>query len=214
MFFSSAMRHLPRRFLAPFAFAFLATSTLVGCVPPREVVRPDELANRSPNATALVVVYSRSGHTAAMARAMAGVLGADYQRLSSEKVPDSFLSIPKWTEPIPVTPQTLDLAPYRLVVVGGPIWQWRPNAVTASFLQANDFTGKDVVLFYTFQGGTMSPETEAAWKKLVTDRGGRVLEVVGINRKDLPEGATVASEAERLAREKKDAWTAPAQATK
>ncbi|HEY3447664.1 MAG TPA: hypothetical protein VGK67_15015 [Myxococcales bacterium] len=194
--------------LLAFAVAFLGCS-----LPPREVVRPDELVTKTPGATALVVVYSRSGNTAAMARALAGVLGADYQRLSAEqKVPDSFLTAPSWTERVPVTPEKLDLAPYQLVLVGGPIWQWHPNAVSVSFLQNCDFTGKGVVLFYTFQGGKMSQETEDAWKKMVTDRGGKVLEIVGVDRKSLPEGATVAGEAERIARERKGAWVSGAAA--
>lgn len=198
---------------APVVVVGLALSLAACSLPPREVVKPDELAVRSTGATSLVVVYSRSGTSAQMARAMAGVLGADFQRLTSTRVPDSFLSAPSWTEPVDVSPEKLDLAPYRLVVVGGPIWMWKPNAVTASFIRSNDFSGKDVVLFFTNQGGMMSRETEDAFKKLVTDRGGKVLEIVGIDRKHLPEGVTVAQEAERIARERKGAWTgeAPAQ---
>jgi flavodoxin len=190
------------------ALALLLAGT--GCPPPVQVVRPDEWKIDVPGATALVVVYSRSGNTAQMARSFATVLGADYVRLQATSgAPGSYLSVPSWTSQVPIAPEKIDLAPYGLVLVGGPIWQWRPNAVSASFLQANDFTGKAVVLFYTFQGGKMSPETEAQWRKMVTDRGGRVVEVLGIDRTALPEGKTVADEAERLARERDAAWRKP-----
>jgi len=186
----------------------LVALLLCGCPPAAQVVRPDELRTSVPGATTLVVVYSRSGNTAQMARSFADVLAADYVRLQAPGgAPGSYLSAPSWTSRVQIAPEKIDLAPYRLVLVGGPIWQWHPNAVTASFIQASDFTGKDVVLFYTFQGGVMSDETQAAFKKLVTDRGGRVVDLVGINRKALPEGMSVADEAERIARERQAAWT-------
>ena len=185
----------------------LVALLLCGCPPAAQVVRPDELRTSVPGATTLVVVYSRSGNTAQMARSFADVLAADYVRLQAPGgAPGSYLSAPSWTSRVQIAPEKIDLAPYRLVLVGGPIWQWHPNAVTASFIQASDFTGKDVVLFYTFQGGKMSTETEEQWKRMVTDRGGRVLEIIGIDRKRLLEGTTVAEEAARLASEHRAAW--------
>ena len=189
--------------------ALAALLALIGCscAPPPELIKPDELRTSVPGATALVVGYSRNGHTAEMAKAFAKELGADYLRLQSPaNEGGTFFTTPAWTSKVSFTPETVDLTPYKLVLVGGPIWYWHPNAITNSFLQATDFTGKDVVLFYSFEGGKMSDETEEIWKKWVTDRGGRVREVLGIDRKQLGTDKPVAGEAERIAREHKAGW--------
>ena len=36
---------------------------------------------------------------------------------------------------------------FKLVLIGGPIWYWHPNALTTSFIKSSDLHGKDVVLF-------------------------------------------------------------------
>jgi flavodoxin len=193
--------------ISTLALALTLLCAGAGCAPPAEVIRPDELKLAVPGADTLVVVYSRSGNTAQMARAFAKVLGADYQRiLPLNGQPGTYLSVPVWTDPQPFSPEKIDLAPYRLVLIGGPMWNWHPNAVTTSFIQASDFTGKDVVLFYTFQGGVMSSLTETTYKQLVTDRGGRVIDLVAINRKTLSADTTVAAEAERIAKERISKW--------
>jgi flavodoxin len=188
----------------------LASIVLVGCAcaPAPEVVRPDDLAASVPGASTLVVVYSRNGHTAEMGRALAKALGGDFLRLQSPgNEGGSFFTTPAWTSRLPVTPDAVDLSRYKLVLVGGPVWYWHPNAVTNSFIQSHDFTGKDVVLFYTFEGGQMSEGTQEIWKKWVTDRGGRIRDVVGIDRKQLPADRSIAAEAERIARERQASWT-------
>lgn len=180
---------------------------LLGCAPQPEVVRPEDLRQTTPGATALVAVYSFTGRTAKVGRAFAAALGADYQRLlGSGEEGGTFFTTPAWTSEVKVKPATLDLSAYRLVLVGGPLWYWRPNAVSGSFLRASDLRGKRVVLFYTFEGGGMSTETLATWKKWATDRGGEVVDVVGLDRKQLTDDAALTAEAERLARERLARW--------
>ncbi|HEY3352942.1 MAG TPA: hypothetical protein VGQ83_06815 [Polyangia bacterium] len=178
-----------------------------GCSPPPQVVRPESLRPTVPGATALVVVYSRTGYTAEVARAFAQVLGADFLRLQGRgDEGGSWFSTPSWTSRVPVTPARIDLRPYRLVLIGGPIWYWRPNALTTSFIDAADLRGRDVVLFHTNEGGAMSARTVAAWQAIVAARGGRVRDVVGINRKQLPAGVSLAEAAARLAQARRAAW--------
>ena len=119
----------------------LASIVLVGCAcaPAPEVVRPDDLAASVPGASTLVVVYSRNGHTAEMGRALAKALGGDFLRLQSPgNEGGSFFTTPAWTSRLPVTPDAVDLSRYKLVLVGGPVWYWHPNAVTNSFIQSHD----------------------------------------------------------------------------
>jgi hypothetical protein len=185
-----------------------------GCTPPAEVVRPDDLRHSVPDAKALVVVYSRTGNTAKLGKAFAKELGADYLRLQVEGDPaGSWLSAPSWKTLVSTAPEQVDLSRYSLILVGGPIWMWHPNALTNTFLRRHEFGGKDVVLFYTFEGGALSPETEATWRGWVEEKQGRVLEIVGINRKELPAGATLEQEAQRLARDRVPRWTAGRAAT-
>jgi len=178
------------------------------CNPPAETVRPDDLRTTVPNATALVVVYSRTGNTARMARGLARALGADFLRLEGEGGEGgSWFSTPLWTSRVPVKPQEVALAPYKLVLIGGPIWYWHPNALTTSFIKSSDLHGKDVVLFYTFEGGEMSESTEQTWKQWVVERGGTVIDLVGIDRKKLSADVSLEKEAERIAREHLPRWT-------
>lgn len=189
----------------------VAAATLaVGCSPPAELVLPDQLRATVAGATALVVVYSRTGHTAQMGRALAEELGADYLRLQGDGTEGgSWFSTPSWTDAVKLTPERVDLQPYRLVLIGGPIWYWRPNALSRSFVETHELTGRDVVLFYTFEGGAMSEQTLTAWKELVTRRGGALKDVVGLDRTKLVAGTSVAGEAKRIALERKARWTSP-----
>jgi len=180
------------------------------CTPPAEVVSPADLRATVPGARAVVVVYSRTGHTARVARGLARGLGADYVRvLGRGGEGDSWFSTPGWTADLPTTPERIDAAPYDLVLIGGPIWYWRPSALTGSILRRSDLRGKRVVLFYTFEGGAMSSATEATLRGWVEARGGVVRDVVGIDRKALGKEVDPAVEAERIARERRVRWEAP-----
>jgi len=181
---------------------------LAGCSPTPEVVRPEDLRTTLAGATALVVVYSRTGFTAQAARGFAKALQADYQRVQGDGTEGgSWFSTPSWRDRVKTTPETLDLSAYQLVLIGGPVWYWRPNAVTSSFLRGADLTGKDVVLFYTFEGGAISDAALDQWKAWVAERGGKVLDVVGIDRSKLPKDRTLEDEAARIALEKR--WRSP-----
>ena len=194
--------------LAP-VFLLVAVAFSCGaCNPPAEIVRPDDLRTQVPGATALVVVYSRTGNTARVARGCARALGADFLRLQGEGGEGgSWFTTPLWTSTVKGTPGETPLEPYRLVLIGGPVWYWHPNALTTSFIKTSDLRGKDVVLFYTFEGGEMSAETERTWKQWVVDRGGTVIDLVGIDRKKLGPDASLEKEAERIAREHLQRWT-------
>jgi hypothetical protein len=113
---------------------------------------------------------------------------------------------PSWKRTVPLSPAELDLTAYRLVLFGGPIWYWRPDAVINSAIRSANLTGKNVVLFYTFEGGGMSQSTEAQWRAWVTERGGTVIDVVGIDRKRFSEDAALTAETARLVTERREAW--------
>lgn len=80
----------------------------------------------------LVIYYSRTGNTEAMAREIARIFDADIQQLITDKYPltlkglktvnDDSASI---TLPV-IHPETIDMKNYRLIFLGSPIWRYRP----------------------------------------------------------------------------------------
>lgn len=178
------------RLLGSSGLCLIALVLGAACSPPAEIIRPDELRFDTQGATSVVVVYSRSGHTARAGRALAKHLGADYQRLTSRGTGhegDSFFATPSADTLVPIEPEHLDLGRYRLVILGTPIWYWKPTALINSFIETADLRGKDVVLFYTNEGG-ISKQAVARWRERVEKRGGRVKAVLAIDRKALAPG--------------------------
>ena len=103
----------------------------------------------------LVVYFSRSGNTELMAMEIAKTYRADLVGLEAEDYRIGFLG---WlnalrdsqSQQAVITPETLDLARYDTIFIGSPIWWYSPAPPVWQFVQNNDFTGKDVVLFNTF----------------------------------------------------------------
>lgn len=124
-----------------------------------------------------VIVYSRSGSTAVLARHIAGREGADFFRLEAA---DYALGMQGWIRALKdagrheagISPQALDLRGYRRVYLGSPIWLYSPAPPLWEFIQRNDFTGIDVVLFNTFNS-RFEPERIAAFKQQLRARGAR-----------------------------------------
>jgi hypothetical protein len=94
---------------------------------------------------------------------------------------DGFFRTPNRHKPVHYS-APIDLAPYHLIFLGSPIWYWRPTAFIYAFVRDHDFSGKRVVLFYTNEGG-LSKDALGEWRSLVESRGGRVVDVIGIDRK-------------------------------
>lgn len=156
---------------------------LLGCTPAAQKVAPGDYRLTRPGATSVVVVHSRSGNTALVAKLLADAAGATYLRLKApEGTGDSLISSPNRNAEVAIEPRTVDLSAYRTVFLGTPIWFWHPAAPICTFIRANDLTGKHVVLFYTYQGGLAKTAIDE-WKALVAKRGGTVVDVIGVNRK-------------------------------
>ncbi len=135
----------------------------------------------------LVVYYSRSGNTAALAREIARGLEADTIRIESREYPLDFKgwrnaagdalkgSLPE------ITPEVVDLKKYRLVFLGAPIWFWRPAPPLWTFVEKNSFIGKNVVVFNTFNSGFKEDEMEV-FRKRIREKGGSFIDHVFVRR--------------------------------
>lgn len=102
-----------------------------------------------------VIVFSRSGNTAVLARHIAELHHADLYRLES---PDYDPGLMGWINAMMdarqseavISPQSIDLSKYSTIYLGSPIWLYSPAPPIWKFVETNNFTGKDVILFNTF----------------------------------------------------------------
>lgn len=83
-------------------------------------------------ADVLVLYYSRSGNTEAMAREIARAFQADIRHLDAEAYS---LDYQGWRNAAgdasrhtqsEISPETVDITPYQLIFIGSPIWLFRP----------------------------------------------------------------------------------------
>lgn len=102
-----------------------------------------------------VVVFSRSGNTGVLANHIADKRNGHLYEITAE---DYDLGIPGWISALKdarnnlanISPQTIDLSAYETIYLGSPIWLYSPVPPIWQFAKNSDFTGKNVVLFNTF----------------------------------------------------------------
>ncbi|MEW6777184.1 MAG: hypothetical protein AB1405_12880 [Bdellovibrionota bacterium] len=105
----------------------------------------------------LVVYFSRSGTTETMAQAIARHLKGNLVELRAEDYGlglGGYLSAAWdaiWRKQGRITPERVDLSPYRLVFLGSPIWYWRPAPPLWRFVERNELKGLTVVPFFTMK---------------------------------------------------------------
>lgn len=102
-----------------------------------------------------VIVFSRSGNTAVLANHIADKMNGHLYEITAENYE---LGIPGWISALKdarsniadISPETIDLSTYETVYLGSPIWLYSPAPPIWQFAKNSDFTGKNVVLFNTF----------------------------------------------------------------
>ena len=134
-----------------------------------------------------MVVYSRSGNTAAMAAEIAGRLGAATLAIRAPAYGDDFFgwtraSYDAWNKlASEIEVPDHDLAPYDWIFLGSPIWWYRSSPPLWSYLEASDLGGKKVVLFNTFNS-RFKDEEIAEFRRLVEQKGGQLVDHVYVRR--------------------------------
>ena len=117
----------------------------------------------------LVLYYSASGSTKAVAEVLQKQLGADTEAIECvEPYSSDFQSIVQRNqreresgETPALKPLKTKLADYDVIFLGYPIWGGVYASPIASLLKGQDFAGKTVVPFCTFGSGGLNTSTEA-----------------------------------------------------
>jgi flavodoxin len=120
----------------------------------------------------LVVYYSRTGSTKFVAQAIASELGADLEEVVDHKKREGKLgwivagkdsTQEKQTE---IAPTVHNIADYDLIVVGTPIWAWKPTPAIRTYVTKNSLAGKKVALFFVMDASIKQAAEKT--KELIT----------------------------------------------
>ncbi len=150
------------------------------------VPSPPYAPRGEPNRNAVVVYYSRSGHSEAVAREIARTLNAPIARIDadyprdfggqSNAVSDARAGV---FPAIRVEPHLL--APARCVFLVSPTWMFRPATPLWAYVEQADLAAKEVVLVTTGNSRFEQDETDA-FATRVRARGGRLVRHVFLRR--------------------------------
>ena len=103
----------------------------------------------------LVVYYTRTGNAKFVAETIAAELGSDIEEIVDLKKRAGKLgwmmagkdaSQEKQTQIGPASRVPQD---YDLIVIGTPVWAWKPTPAIRTYIAKNDLSGKKVALFFT-----------------------------------------------------------------
>jgi flavodoxin len=103
----------------------------------------------------LVVYYTRTGNAKFVADLIASQLGSDIEEIIDKKSrggPLGWVSAGKdSTQEKETEIAQIKLSPtnYDLVIIGTPIWAWRPTPAIRTYIKQNDLSGKKIAFFFT-----------------------------------------------------------------
>ena len=156
----------------------VVTLTAVSCGSKKET--PKEEAPKM-----LVLYYSQTGNTKAVAQEIANKLGADIEEITMVDPydPDFQATIDRCKKDqeqciLPeIQPVKADIANYDVIFLGFPVWFGTYAPPVTTFLNGADFSGKKIVPFCTFGSGGL----ESSVKDLaVAEPGAEILSGYGV----------------------------------
>jgi multimeric flavodoxin WrbA len=87
-------------------------------------------------------------------------------------------------EKTPVTPASVDVSDYNLVVFGSPVWAFKPTPVIHAAIDGlKGCMGKPAVAFFTHGG--RPGQTEETFKKWIEQKGMILVSATGIHQSDI-----------------------------
>ena len=124
---------------------------------------------------ALVIYYSLSGNSRAVATALANALGADIEEIRcSRYAPGIWGALKAGYDSVrgklpPIAPPTCSASRYELVVIGGPIWAFHPATPVRAYLQ-QEKARLPTVAFLLTHGGSAAAQALREMEQLAQRR--------------------------------------------
>ncbi len=128
----------------------------------------------------IVLYYSRSRKTAAVAETLAEELSADLQEIKDVKERSGILnylgaSVDAFRESkTKITPENLNLDNYGIIYLGSPTWAGKPSPAIITFVDKADLKGKDIILFATM-GNQGAKSVINRMREKIEARGARMV---------------------------------------
>lgn len=142
----------------------------------------------SSHAKTLVVSYSRTGNSEAVAKTVAQFFDADLLKIEApayindlkglKQASDDAMEEVEETE---INYEPIDLAQYELIVLSTPTWWFRPAVPMWSFVNIQQFAGKKVLLLMTGNSRYEEPLIRK-FADRVTAKNGQYLDLLFIQR--------------------------------
>lgn len=167
-------------------FELMYASVMENCS--REMVRA---ATRDRGIRACVIYYSYTGVTRRIAEGIRAASGCDLIEVRTKTPYSSFTA---YTTGVlrsrrsacdPIEPGEIDVSGYDLLIIGTPVWAWKPSpAINAAVRALRGCEGKMAVVFSTCisQPGEALPVLSRA----LEDRGVRVMAAISLDASDTP----------------------------
>jgi flavodoxin len=152
--------------------------------------RDTELTNdkpmTNPNSKILVVYFSRSENTERMATEIAKYYQGSLVELEAEDYRPGFLGLinaikDSRSDRAAITPETLDLSSYQTIFIGAPIWWYSPAPPVWQFIESNDFSDKNVLLFTTFNSSFKQKYIDE-FQNQIEEKGGQFIKHIYVKR--------------------------------
>lgn len=127
----------------------------------------------------LVIFYTRTGNTRAVAETIKESLGSDMQEIRDLKDRSGIFGfiggmIDVKKSPITgISPKTLDMRAYDRLFICSPVWGMKFAPAITTFFNTADFTGKEVVLIAVASARIKASSLDE-YSALIKTRGGRI----------------------------------------
>ena len=145
---------------------------VVACGPKKNAQKEEPVEKKVPKC--LVLYYSQTSNTKAVAQEIANKLDADIEEIVPVELYDGdfHATIERGKKELDegnypeIQPLTADVANYDVVFIGYPIWFGTYAPPIATFLEQTDLSGKKVVPFCTFGSGGLDSSIRDLVEKL------------------------------------------------
>jgi DNA-binding transcriptional ArsR family regulator len=165
-------------------FELMYSTVMANCN--RELIRK---STRDRAIRACVIFYSYSGITRGVAEGIRNASGCDLIEIRTKKPYTSFTA---YTTGVlrsrkmvcdPIEPERIDVSGYDFLIIGTPVWAWKPSpAINAAVQALHGCEGKMAVIFTTCSN--QPGEALPILSKALADRGVRVMAGISLDAED------------------------------